>query len=88
MTETNDIRLAYAVWHDNRETREDRRNTALWETIRDAAYAEFDAWLVEHDRQELRGAADELSGAYPIGSLPDGDAEKGLSMALDWLRRG
>jgi len=40
-------------------------------------------WLM---KRSLRIAADRLSAAYPIGSLPEGDTEKGLSLALDWLR--
>ena len=45
----HDLRLGYALSRDNRSTREDQRNTDLWEEIRDAAYADFDSRLAAHD---------------------------------------
>jgi NMD protein affecting ribosome stability and mRNA decay len=40
-------------------------------------------WLM---KRAFRIAADRLSAEYPLGTLPEGDTEKGLSLALDWLR--
>ena len=74
MPTTNDIRLAWAVYHDRRETREDRQNTALWETMRDDAYADFDQWLADRDRdtrnlafQEAANIAFKRKSGYETG---------------------
>ena len=56
---TEDVRVGYAVSEDNRDphSHDARYNltvhVATWVAIRDRAYAEFDFWLAEHDRQVL-----------------------------------
>ena len=41
---TEQVRLTFALSADDREG-SDRKNVAIWEGIREVAYAEFDRWL-------------------------------------------
>ena len=62
---TENVRLGYAVSKDNRDPHSHdacynpTAHVAAWVAIRDQAYADFDAWLVEHDRVVSKAAWDE-----------------------------
>jgi len=52
---TESIRLAFALSRDGRDMQDYRYDrvagVSAWDLIRDEAFAVFDAWLIEHDRQ-------------------------------------
>lgn len=52
---TESIRLAFALSRDGRDMQDYRYDhdggVATWDLIRDEAFAVFDAWFIEHDRQ-------------------------------------